>query len=48
MVYKYSSCKDYVIYGFFIEDVKFFFELLDDVFIGKNVSVVLKMKNIIY
>lgn len=31
-----------------MEDVKFLFEMLDDVFIGKDVSVLLKMKNIIY
>lgn len=48
MAYKYSSRKDQAIYGLPTEDVKFSFELPDDVPIGKNVSVALKMKNTTY
>ena len=48
MAYKYSSRKDHAIYGLPTEDVKFSFELPDDVPIGKNVSVALKMKNTTY
>jgi len=48
MAYKYSSRKDQAIYGLSIEDVKFSFELPDDVPIGKGVSVALKMKNTTY
>ena len=48
MAYKYSSRKDQAIYGLPTEDVKFSFELPDDVPIGKNVSVALKMKNSTY
>ncbi|XP_078360107.1 coagulation factor XIII A chain-like isoform X1 [Oculina patagonica] len=48
MAYKYSSRKDQAIYGLPTEDVKFSFELPDDVPIGKDVSVALKMKNTTY
>ena len=48
MAYKYSSRKDQAIYGLPTEDVKFSFELPDDVPIGKDVSVSLKMKNTNY
>lgn len=48
MAYKYSSRKDQAIYGLPIEEVKFSFELPDDVPIGKDVSVSLKMKNTTY
>ncbi|KAJ7377352.1 hypothetical protein OS493_029711 [Desmophyllum pertusum] len=48
MAHKYSSRKDQAIYRLPIEDVKFSFELPDEVPIGKNVSVALKMKNSTY
>lgn len=48
MAYKYSSRKDQAIYGLPTEDVKFSFEMPDDVPIGKDVSVSLKMKNTTY
>ena len=48
MAYKFSSRKEQAIYGLPAEDVKFTFELPDDVPIGKDVSVALKMKNTTY
>ena len=48
MAYKYSSRKDQAIYGLPTEDVKFSFELPDDVPIGRDVRVTLKMKNTTY
>ena len=48
LAYKFSSRKDQAIYGLPAEDVKFTFDLPEDVPIGKDVSVALKMKNTTY
>lgn len=48
MAYKFSSRKDLAIYGLPAEDVKFSFELPDELPIGKDVKVALKMKNTTY
>ncbi|XP_073239325.1 coagulation factor XIII A chain-like [Porites lutea] len=48
LAYKFSSRKDQAIYGLPAEDIKFTFDLPEDVPIGKDVSVALKMKNTTY
>ena len=46
MAYKFSSRKNQAIYNLPREDVKFTFEVPNDAEIGKDVRVVLKMKNL--
>ena len=48
MAYKFSSRKDQALYRLPAEDVKFSFNLPDDVPIGQDVRVELKMKNSTY